>query len=377
MLKSNRNSSLSTTTTVLIVAGLFSATASYALLHSGRSSKPVATIQNPVVQKALKQARSHQSKGRWKLSAELLQPYATSTNPTVLLEYAKLLSRGWGVPQDLDKAREKLLLAVQQDFPKRGQAAFELAKVYRQSSGEDCARIAFEWFSKAAAWGFSKAHIELGRHHLRGIAVPVNVQRALSEFQIAAREGSATALLSFLKLVSKNPKLGKSLPPLTNLVSEAIPMLEQEALRGKKLAIQLNNSGAMTEFGRLHLVGSFGLKTEGAVRLFEQGVKAAHPGSMLELAKLHLTGRLVTKDGRRAMALLKRGASLGHSGSQSLLAKLLGEKKSLRIKENNSAQSIMVRPQIRNLKASKKPKNKSNKHPLSGATVITPFGRKG
>ena len=269
----------------------------------------------------------------------------------------------------------------------------------------------------------------------------MNVQRALSEFQIAAREGSATALLSFLKLVSKNPKLGKSLPPLTNLVSEAIPMLEQEALRGKassakalgrlyqssalvpenlieakiwfrrgadlgdsgamcelamvllsglpsdseieeakglmKLAIQLNNSGAMTEFGRLHLVGSFGLKTEGAVRLFEQGVTAAHPGSMLELAKLHLTGRLVTKDGRRAMALLKRGASLGHSGSQSLLAKLLGEKKSLRIKENNSAQSIMVRPQIRNLKANKKPKNKSNKHPLSGATVITPFGRKG
>lgn len=430
-----------TTATALIVAGLLSATASFALLNPSRIQADVQEMKNPVVSRILKKAKFLQNKGQWIESADLLKQYATPVNPTALLEYAKLLNRGWGVLRDLDKAREKLLLAVQQDFSKRGEAAFELAKVYRRSSGEDCERIAFEWFTKAAVWGFSKAHVELGRHHLRGIAVPVNTSKALKEFQIAARQGSATALLSFLKLVSKNPKLGRSLPPIDTLVAEAIPMLEQEAMQGKassakalgrlyrtddlvpanlvqakiwlrrgadlgdsgamcdlalilleglpshedklealrlmRMATKLNNSGAITEFGRLHLKGGLGLKPSASVKLFKQGADAAHPGSMLELAKLYLGGKLVSRDQAEALKLLNRGAALGHTGSKSLLEKTLAAiANGTEVSATNNTK-VLGAPQLLKFKTKKKPaKKKSIEHPLSGATVITPDGRK-
>ena len=439
MSKKEITSKAATTATALFVAGLLSATASFALLNPLQGQSSIETVQNPVISKILKKAKSFQKNGKWTDSAALLKEYATTANPIALLEYAKLLSRGWGVPRDLDKAREKLLLAVQQDFEKRGEAAYELAKVYRRSSGDDCARIAFEWFTKAATWGFTKAHVELGRHHLRGIAVPANTRKALREFQSAAHHGSATALLSFLRLVSKNPKLGRSLPPIDKLVSEAIPMLEQEALRGKassakalgrlyktddlvpanpvqakiwlrrgaelgdsgamcdlalflleglpshediaealrlmRLATKLNNSGAITEFGRLHLKGQFGLNPSASVKLFKQGADAAHPGSMLELAKLYLDGKFVTRDRVQAVGFLKRGAALGHTGSKTLLEKTLSETENGQ--HSRSADALAV-PKLRKLKTKKKPaKKKSIQHPLSGATIITPFGRKG
>ncbi len=436
------SSRAATTATALVVAGLFSATASFALLNPSSTQNAVVKDQNPVVSQALKKAKSLQRKGKWTDSALLIKEFATPENPTALLEYAKLLSRGWGVGRDLDKAREKLLLAVQQDFSKRGEAAFELAKVYRRSSGADCARIAFEWFTKAADWGFYKAHVELGRHHLRGIAVPVNSAKALREFQIAARHGSATALLSFLNLVSKNPKLGRSLPPINTLLADAIPMLEQEALQGKassakalgrlyktgdlipanpiqakvwlrrgadlgdtgamcdlalflleglpsdqeitdalglmRTATRLNNSGAITEFGRLHLKGQFGLKPSDAVALFKRGTDAAHPGSMLELAKLYLEGTLVKQDRAKAISLLKRGAALGHTGSKTLLQKTLSAKAAgSEVSSKSKKDALRITKKLNRMRKQKPIKKKSNEHPLSGATVITPFGRKG
>lgn len=429
--------------TALAVAFAGAVGASAALFFLPSQSRPVSVSinANPVVKQTLKDARKLQAGGKWKQSAELLRPYATSQNPYVLLEYGKLLSRGWGVPRNLEKAREKLLLAVQQDFPKRGQAAFELAKVFRKSSGRDCARIAFEWFTKAANWGFSKAHAELGRHHARGIGVPVNFRRALDEFQIASRSGSAGALISFLKLISKDPKLGRGLPSLDELVADAIPLLEREALKGRassakalgrlyldeallkpnkakaevwlrrgadlgdsgamcdlalllleglparsnvtlalemlRQAVALKNAGATTELGRLHLNERFGLKREGAVDLFKKGIWAAHPGSMFEMARLHLTGELVVKSEERARALLKRGAALGHEGSSRLLRKLSNpEIQNKPVAKSSAAQGSSL-PGKRRLSGTRSQNNILLNRPLNGATVITPFGRKG
>ena len=188
----------------------------------------------------------------------------------------KLLSRGWGVIRDLDKAREKLLLAVQQEFPNRGEAAFELAKVYRQSSGEDCARIAFEWFSRAADWGVSKAHIELGRHHVRGIGVPVNMKRALHEYQAASEKGSATALLSFLHLVGKDTEQIGKLPPIDQLVGDAISLLEQEAMHGKATSAKA--------LGHLYLGGSLKERDEEKAKIwFLRSANLGDSGAMTEL----------------------------------------------------------------------------------------------
>ena len=175
----------------LIAAGLLAATSSLVLLPKSSVPAANATAANPVVAKVLSDARKHRSKGRYAKAAALLKDHATPGNPLVLLNYGKLLARGWGVPKNLDEAREKLLMAVQHDFPKRGEAAFELGRVYRQSVGPDCDRIAFEWFVESAKAGHVKAHAELGRHYARGIGVPVDIHNALKHYRIAARSGAA------------------------------------------------------------------------------------------------------------------------------------------------------------------------------------------
>ena len=418
--------------TALLLAGLASSVAVFVLLSDNSVLPNLAKESRSAVQSTLKQAKKLQRAGKWKKSAELLQPYVMARDPIALLEYGKMLARGWGMRRDLAKARENLLLAVQFEFSKRGQAAFELANVYRQSPGEDCSRIAFEWFTKSASWGFLKAHAELGRHHARGIGVPVNFPQALKEYQMAARNGSAKALLSFLTLVSKKPSLGKDLPPREELLVRAISHLEKEAMSGKpasakalgrlylgkgvmarntkkaklwfqrgadlgdggamyelaklmledsptekeieksfewmRLAISQNNAGAITEFGRLHLEERFGLQKKDAVSLFERGIGAAHPGSMKEMAMLQLVGDLVPKDEASAKKLLKRGAALGHKGSTRLLREVLAGKTFTK----SGSSAAEGKPS-----SGKKTKTKKLKHPPTGATVITPFGRKG
>ena len=371
----------------LIAAGLLAASTSLVLLPKSSVPAANATAANPVVAKVLSDARKHRSKGRYAKAAALLKDHATPGNPLVLLNYGKLLARGWGVPKNLDEAREKLLMAVQHDFPKRGEAAFELGRVYRQSQGPDCDRIAFEWFVESAKAGHVKAHAELGRHYARGIGVPVDIHNALKHYRIAARSGAANSLVSFVQSLSRSnaPELAEF--DLEGLIQEAIPALEGEAAggrgssakvlgrlyrdgvhvssdramarmwfeRGARLgdsgsmvelalmihqatssskdlkralsllehAAELRNSGALTELGRLHLAGGNGLDKTKAKSFFERGSKAGHAGSMLELARLHLQGDASQSDQQRAIKLLKRGAAKGHAGCKKLLAKLL------------------------------------------------------
>ncbi|MEP0945127.1 MAG: tetratricopeptide repeat protein [Rhizobiaceae bacterium] len=373
--------------TSLFVAGLLAASASLVLLPADNLSKVEAVPQNPVIAKVLTDARKHHSKGRYLKAATLLKEYATSDNPLILLNYAKLLARGWGVPKDLDKARELLLMAVQHDFSERGEAAFELGRVYRQSRGPDCKRIAFEWFVEAAKAGHIKAHAQLGRHYARGIGVAVDMHSALAHYRIAARSGAANSLVSFVQRLDRSNDPDFAEFDLAGLINEAIPALESEAAggrgssakvlgrlyrdgvyvgidqamaqmwfeRGARLgdsgsmvelaqllqqttrdpvnikrsiallerAADLRNAGALTELGRLHLTGRFGLDRSAARAFFKKGVEAGHAGSMLELARLHLQGKATRKDQTQAVKLLKRGAAKGHSGCKKLLAKML------------------------------------------------------
>ncbi len=429
----------------IVAAGLIVAAGSVFGLSGHSSSGTTRWIGNPVVQKVVAQSKSHWKQGRWSSAAKLLAPYATPDNPEALLEFSKLLSRGWGIPRDLDKAREKLLLAVQHDFPKRGEAAFELAKVYRGSAGDDCARIAFEWFTKAVQWGFHKAHAELGRHHARGIGVDVDLKAALHHYEIAARNGAANSLLSFIKLVSRRDRPDTTLPAIVDLVSRVIPLLEQEALAGRgssakvlgrlyrdgvvvdaskvkarlwakrgaelgdtgamcdwallvlndqpklvdierslkmlRQASELNNAGATTELGRLHLAEKFGLKRQGAVALFERGIEAAHPGAMLEMARLRQRGDLIEQNVTTALELAERAAALGHSGSKRFLEQLKQARQLDPARSTATVPSVPIKKvQAENLRpiADQSKMNSTQKiKALTGATTITRFGGKG
>ncbi len=433
----------------LLFAGLVAAAGTVYLFETSDHAAAYSKLENKEALRALAQAKKRMKKGDWPRAIDLLASHSTSENPRVLLEHAKILSRGWGVRRDLDKARDKLLLAVQHDFSKRGEAAFELAKVYRHSSGEDCARLAFEWFTKAVQWGFEKAHGELGRHHAKGIGVPVDYRSALHHYQIAASFGSANSLLSFIKQIKRSPDLAVGLPDVGTLIAKVLPQLEREANGGRgssakilgrlyrdglyveasttkaltwlslgadlgdtgamcdwalltlstspsasqikqalgvlRKAAELNNAGANTELGRLHLEEVFGLKAPDSIDYFERGISLSHAGSMLEMARLHLEGRYVSKDKSAAKKLAKRGAARGHRGSRKLLEQITGKPK-LRVKAQpkqtvshtlGTPQIIRIAPaELNALTLQNEQKRNSETSVLTGATVITRFGRK-
>lgn len=409
----------------LPITGITCALFCFISLSGVMKPTPIMWKSDPTAKSAVSQARAHMKKARWDRAAVLLSAHANASNPIVLLELGKLLSRGWGIPRSLDKARDTLLVAVQHDFPKRGQAAFELAKVFQKSTDEDCERLAFEWFSKSVLWGFGKAHGDLGRHYARGIAVDQNMQKALHHYQLAAQYGSAKSLLSFIHLLQREPNLGNGLPATEILLGLAVPQLEIEALNGKsssakalgrlylrgrlippnktnaelwlrrsanmgnsgamadlakillsdtpsKIEIQqalklletagrLHDGGAQTASGRLYLSGKHGLDPNRAIVLFQRGIDNAHPGAMLEMAKLLLLGKHVEKNVAKALKLLKRGASLGHKGSKRLL-----QKTRKKLKQKPNAQSKLGN-RFSNLQHSKSDSHGRPRR-LSGAT---------
>ena len=367
----------------LMCAGVISAVGIFYLLTIPSLQTDVNVTENPVAIKTLKEAKNQQKKGRLGKAARLLEKFATIDHPKILLEFARMQARGLGIPQDLESARVNLLLAVQQEFPDRGYAAYELAWVYERSTGDDCTRIAYEWYTKAAEWGFTKAHAELGRMAAQGLGVAVDLHKALAHYQAGAKTGSARAMLKFIRLVQKRSDLHESMPDIDAMAASVIPLLEDEAFSGNAAsakalgrlyldggllpvdlmnaelwlrrsvrlgdigamaelatlllrdrsnqqivqqakalldhAVSLQHSGAMTELGRLYLDPDIELDRAKAAELFKLAAKARHAGGMLELARLHLAGDLVPKDDAFAIDLLKKGAAAGHKGSITLL----------------------------------------------------------
>ncbi|WP_422369090.1 tetratricopeptide repeat protein [Pelagibius sp.] len=348
---------------------------------------------DPVVTEALGQARGLQKLGRWDEAAVIFERYAQQGHPTAMFHAAKVYSRGWGVAPDLEHARQMLLRAVQYQFAHRGEAAFELGRLYQRSAGPDCNRIAVEWFLRALDWNYRKAHVQLAMHYERGLGVEQNVDRAVTHYRAAAEAGYETASIRFARALFKG-RFGMTPDPqrAQRLAERAIEALKRKAAEGsgsaaktlgrlyrdgefveadRKLALRwlkraghlgdaggmhdlarlmlaipaagdaeaedkaqealtwlrraagMGHGGAMTALGRLHLKEDHGLPRSAAVGWFKKGVEVGHGGSMEELARLCAEGELTPRDLPAAITLARRGASLGHRGSQSLLEELL------------------------------------------------------
>jgi TPR repeat protein len=352
------------------------------LIAASVNSSRGAYIDDPVAARAVAQAQALQDVGDHAGAARLLEGFALAGNPVALLEYGVLLSRGWGVKRDLDAARDHLLRAVQYSFPGRAEAAHELGRVYRKSHGEDCQRIAYEWFAKAREWGFAKASLDLGWSHLKGVGVPVDIEKALVHYRDAASNGSAAAVLPLLMVLQEGGKDSAADPARSvALLAEFAPLMEAQAKAGDgraartlariardgvlvpadreaakhwfmlgvragdaasmhdlailqleagdaqfqenvdllKNSAALAYSGAMTALGRLHLEARGGLDPLLSVEWFEKGVAAGHPGAMEEMARLLSEGKLLPRDETRARELAQQGARLGHAGARNLL----------------------------------------------------------
>lgn len=273
-------------------------------------------VSDPIVTSDLKRARTHAKNGEWNRSAQLVEQHARGRNPQAKLEYALLLSRGWGVRRDREHARQLLLQAVAYEFADRGRAAFELGRLYKAASGEDCTRIALEWFTKAAQWDYSKAHLELGAAYRNGLGTEPNATRALKHYRVAAANGSATAIWSMIEMVKRGTvDSGPDLHKARLLADEHMPRLIEQA--------QAGNAYAARTIARFYLEGSVIPHNRGeAGRWFTEAVGLGDPAAMHDLARMMMKGDNRSDDADTILDLLRESAKRGYAGAMTALGRL-------------------------------------------------------
>lgn len=271
---------------------------------------------DPVVVEAIKQARGLQKLGKWQAAAATFEHYAHQGYPTAMFHIAKAYGRGWGVSPDLEKSRQMLLRAVQYEFPYRGEAAYELGRLYQRAKGKDCNRIAVEWFMRALEWDYKKAHVHLAMHHERGLGVERDVDQAIVHYRKAALAGYESASIRFARAIQKG-RFGMTPDPMRAqyLASRAIDALKKKAVEGSGSAAKM--------LGRLYRDGEFveaDIKT--AERWLRRSSQLGDTGGMHDLANLVLTVSQSDKAHQEALGWLRRAADLGHGGAMTALGRL-------------------------------------------------------
>lgn len=270
---------------------------------------------NPAALEEIKQARGLLRIGNAEEAAEILQQHARRDHPLALYYLARAYRNGWGVAPDLEESRNLYLRAVRFDFEHRGQSAYELGRLYLLADGEDCGRIAKEWFTKALNWNNTKAHFQLAKLYERGIGVPQEIDRALYHYEAAARSGYEAATIKFARVL-RDGRYGVATQPekAQELADYAISLLEQKAIAGSASAAKF--------LGRLHRDGDFVPPSyDRAKHWLEHSANLSDPGAMHDLARLVLAQKEGSQKSSWAIGWLKRAAEMGHGGALTTLGR--------------------------------------------------------
>ena len=311
-----KKSSATRNTSGLIALCLSFAIAAISIAFFIRENTRSIAVVDPVVVREIKQAKRLGKQGKWSKAAIILERNAKGSNPNAKLEYALLYTRGWGVTRDLERARNLLLQSVQRDFPARGRAAFELGRIYRNSRGKDCPRIAFEWFSKAVLWNYPKAHAELGKSYARGLGIEVNIERALHHYKAAAQYGSASAVVPLINLIARGSEAVEPNPDRAKrLLDEFLPLLERDANRGSAIAART--------LGRLYQKSNLIIPNQAkAMHWYSIASSLGDAAAMHDLALLSMAQNKTYIDTQHALDLLRESAARGYSGAMTALGRL-------------------------------------------------------
>lgn len=278
----------------------------------------------PEVKEQMAQARTLQKQGKLTESVTIFEQFAMQGHPEAMFYLAKAYSKGWGVMPNLDKARWLLLNAVEFNFPYRGETAYQLGRLFQQSSGPNCHEIAVQWFKKALSWRYIKASVALGSHYEKGLGVQQDFDKAISYYQQASQQGIAIAALKHARIIST----GKFGVPIDLIYAEqlilfAVKSLKKEALNGKASAAKI--------LGRLYRDGivttnAIHRNTEKAIYWLRISSELGNTGAKHDLAHLLL---LIdeNKYNKEALTLLKESAKQGHGGAATSLGRMHNEKK--------------------------------------------------
>ena len=271
---------------------------------------------HPAALEEIKQARGLTRLGKLEDAAEIFERHAKQNHPLAIYYLARAYRNGWGVPADLDDSRDLYLRAVQYDFEHRGQSAYELGRLYLLAEGEDCARIAREWFQKALVWQNTKAHFQLAKLYERGVGGPQDINLALFHYEAAAESGYEAATIKFARVlrdgrygVPKQPEKAQTLADL------AIDLLERKASMGSASAAKF--------LGRLHRDGDFVPPSyDRAEYWLETAANLSDTGAMHDLGRLMLSRIADEEAAPRAIGWLKRAGEAGHGGALTTLGRL-------------------------------------------------------
>lgn len=306
---------------------------------------------NPVSIRETESAKRLQNAGQWEEAFGILKLQAKGENPKAKMLLANQMSKGWGTARDLDGALDLLLQAVQFDFPERGQAAYQLGKLYRLSTGENCQDLAFQWFIKSLDWGNGKAHQELAKSYSRGLGTKQDFTKAVEHYHEASALGSASAIVALIALVDGGiAGTPGDRDKAMQVAEEWIPTLEQSAVAGSVFAARslarlflengpikkdhaqarhwletassLGDPVAMHDLVKLAVDNRYDwYANEKLLNLVNTSAKAGYPAAFTLLGRLHLQGKLGLNP-EEASNWFTKGVKAGHAGSMEELARL-------------------------------------------------------
>ena len=245
---------------------------------------------------------------RWADAYRLLMPEAEGGNSFAQYSVALLLSKGWGVMQDLPKAAQWYQRAADQGDT---DAKVNLGLMYAAGSGvkKDFGKAA-RLYREAADAGAAMAQNNLGGAYLRGEGVERSNREAMRWFQKAADQNLAIAQNSLAALYCEGrtspDKIEKNADLCTKWLHQAASLGSQEAQ--KNIFILTKEKAENGSVEAMHNLGAYYLKGMGTAANAQEGLKwftkAAEAGrkeSQLLLSQLYEKGAYgVAQDSKRA-----------------------------------------------------------------------------
>lgn len=338
----------------LLLGTVFGIAGAVALSSETQPSKVRTERIDPTIEEMIKQARGLQKVGRWEAAADILTQLANDDHPVALFHLGRAYKNGWGVEADLEQSRLIFMEAVRYSFAFRGETAYELGRLFQRSSGEDCAAIALQWFMKALAWDYSKAHVQLAKHYERGIGTERDLASAFHHYEQAAIAGYPSSTINYARILLTGRYGVTPDPERARFWAErAIAGLEQKARDGsassaktlgriyrdgefmetdRKLAkdwflrsANLGDAGAMHDLAQMLIALSPNEDdVEEALKWLRLAATAEHGGALTALARLHLKEKFELEP-EAAVELLERGVAVGHPGAMEELGRLFAE----------------------------------------------------
>jgi len=193
---------------------------------------------------------------------------------------------------------------------------FQLARILRNSRGQDCQRIAFELFLKSARLGYGRAFAEVANAYKKGLGVVPNFADALVYFEKSARLGFANSAYRLIELTEKgNDDFAGDPAKASRYLDVFLPLIESKVREGDAVAAR--------SLGRLYNNSNlFQLDPDKAIRFMEYAANLGDAIAMHDLGLLLIQHRRAALTRDDVYPLFLRSSRLGYGAAFTAIGRL-------------------------------------------------------